>query len=40
MRRGVHRTYNEWIHRNNGNVFTRRKDDSVATVKHDINDPH
>ena len=39
MRRGVHRTYNEWLHRANGGLFSRRKDD-LQQVKQDIDDPH
>ena len=27
MRRGVHRTYNDWLNRSNGSLFGRRKDD-------------
>ena len=40
MRRGVHRTYNEWVHRSNGGLFTRQKDDAKTAVKLDIGDPH
>lgn len=40
MRRGVHRTYNEWLHRSNGNLFSRRKDDLSVAKKQDIDDPH
>ena len=36
MRRGVHRTYNEWLTRSNGSLFSRRKEDKVQ----DIDDPH
>ncbi|MBU2112732.1 MAG: hypothetical protein KKE94_03045 [Gammaproteobacteria bacterium] len=39
MRRGVHRTYNEWLHRANGSLFGRRKDD-LQQAKQDIDDPH
>lgn len=39
MRRGVHRTYNEWLHRTNGGLFSRRRDDPQQ-VKQDIDDPH
>jgi putative Mg2+ transporter-C (MgtC) family protein len=39
MRRGVHRTYNEWLHRNNGGLFNRAKEDQQP-VKQDIDDPH
>ena len=39
MRRGVHRTYNEWLHRSNGSLFGRRKDDTPAAGA-DIDDPH
>jgi len=37
MRRGVHRTYNEWLTRTNGSLFSRRKDDAQRP---DIDDPH
>lgn len=40
MRRGVHRTYNEWLHRANGSLFGRRKEDQIAAAKQDIDDPH
>lgn len=40
MRRGVHRTYNEWLSRNNGGLFSRRKDDNARTSRPDIDDPH
>jgi putative Mg2+ transporter-C (MgtC) family protein len=40
MRRGVHRTYNEWINRSNGSFFGRRKEDNSPGVQRDIDDPH
>lgn len=40
MRRGVHRTYNEWLHRSNGSLFGRRKDDMPTVNRTDIDDPH
>lgn len=40
MRRGVHRTYNEWVQRANGGFLNRRKDDMAATGRADIDDPH
>ena len=40
MRRGVHRTYNEWLNRSNGSLFSRRKDDQHAQAAKDIDDPH
>lgn len=40
MRRGVHRTYHEWLNRTNGSLFGRRKDDYAQAVKQDIDDPH
>lgn len=40
MRRGVHRTYNEWLQRANGGLFSRRKDDTHKGAKRDIDDPH
>ncbi|NRQ42434.1 MgtC/SapB family protein [Rheinheimera sp. YQF-2] len=40
MRRGVHRTYKEWLNRSNGNLFNRRKDDNKAPTVADIDDPH
>ncbi|MDX5406908.1 MAG: MgtC/SapB family protein [Chromatiaceae bacterium] len=40
MRRGVHRTYNEWLHRANGSLFGRRKEDQDVAGKPDIDDPH
>jgi len=40
MRRGVHRTYNEWLTRSNGALFGRRKDDEQAAAQRTIDDPH
>ena len=40
MRRGVHRTYNEWVQRANGSMFNRRKDDVSPAGRPDIDDPH
>ena len=40
MRRGVHRTYNEWLTRTNGSLFSRRKDDTQPGQRQDIDDPH
>jgi len=40
MRRGVHRTYNEWLTRSNGALFGRRKDDEQAAAQRNIDDPH
>ncbi|WP_215398556.1 MgtC/SapB family protein [Rheinheimera oceanensis] len=40
MRRGVHRTYNEWLTRTNGSLFSRRKDDTPPGQRPDIDDPH
>ncbi|WP_213997212.1 MgtC/SapB family protein [Arsukibacterium sp.] len=41
LRRGVHRTYNEWLQRaNGGSLFGRRKDDTAALGRADIDDPH
>jgi putative Mg2+ transporter-C (MgtC) family protein len=40
MRRGVHRTYSEWLHRTNGNLFSRRKEDHIPSERRDIDDPH
>ncbi|KKO46112.1 membrane protein [Arsukibacterium ikkense] len=40
MRRGVHRTYNEWVQRANGSLFSRRKEDIAPAAKVDIDDPH
>jgi putative Mg2+ transporter-C (MgtC) family protein len=40
LRRGVHRTYNEWLHRNNGGLFSRRNDDQMSPERHNIDDPH
>ncbi len=40
LRRGVHRTYNEWLQRANGGLFSRRKDDVAPVSKTDVDDPH
>jgi putative Mg2+ transporter-C (MgtC) family protein len=40
MRRGVHRTYNEWLTRSNGSFFGRRKEDNSSRGHQDIDDPH
>lgn len=40
LRRGVHRTYNEWLQRANGGLFSRRKDDALPDRRTDIDDPH
>jgi putative Mg2+ transporter-C (MgtC) family protein len=40
LRRGVHRTYNEWLQRANGGLFKRRKEDASSVSKADIDDPH
>lgn len=38
MRRGVHRTYNEWVNRGNSKLFNRRKDDQQAAGQSNIDD--
>ena len=45
MRRGVHRTYNEWMQRANNGLFKRRQDDVLQDNvpppgRTDIEDPH
>ncbi|MDX1677980.1 MgtC/SapB family protein [Arsukibacterium sp.] len=40
LRRGVHRTYNEWLQRANSGLFSRRKEDLPPPGRNNIDDPH